>query len=167
MQVEWTAQQESNIDRYEIERSQTGQQFYKTGSVQAKGNSNVVLHYNFFDSDPFSGVSFYRIKIVEAGQGTYSQILKVNTINSSVNNLIVYPNPIKDNAISLQMNLPKGSYNIALTNKQGQQIINKAIEHAGGAATETLKLSNALAAGVYQLRLTGAGISITRQLISK
>ena len=36
VQVEWTAQQESNIDRYEVERSQNGQQFIMLGSVQAK-----------------------------------------------------------------------------------------------------------------------------------
>ncbi len=167
VQIAWTAQQESNIDRYEIERSQTGQQFYKVGSVQAKGNSNVIIHYSFFDPEPFSGVNFYRIKIVEAGQGMYSQILKVNTNNSSINNVVIYPNPIKGNAISLQMNLPKGSYHVALTNKQGQQITKKVIEHPGGIATEILKLSNSLAAGVYQLRLTGRNISITRQLINK
>ncbi len=167
VQVEWTAQQERNIDRYEIERSQTGQQFYKVGSVHAKGNSNVVLNYNFFDPESLSGVSFYRIKIVDAGHDSYSQILKVNTINSYVNNLIIYPNPIADNSISLKINLPKGNYNLSITNKQGQLIIDKTIEHAGGAATESLNFSNALTAGVYQLRLTGGSINITRQVIKK
>jgi len=94
VQVEWTAQQESNIDRYEVERSQNGQQFIMLGSVQANGNSSVAIKYNLFDANPFSGANFYRIKIIEAGKGTYSQVLKVNINNSSVNRITIYPNPI-------------------------------------------------------------------------
>ena len=41
----------------------------------------------------------------------------------------------------------------------------KMINHAGGSATETIEPSKALAAGVYQLRLTGEGINIIRQVI--
>ena len=165
VRVEWTAQQESNIDRYEIERSQNGQQFIKLGSVQAKGNSSVVINYNLFDPNPFSGVNFYRIKIIEAGKGTYSQVLKVNINNSSVNRITIYPNPIKGNSIALQMNLQKGIYTITLTNKLGQQIVTKEIEHAGGSATENIELPKALPGGVYQLRLLGGDVNITRQVI--
>ena len=167
VQVEWLSQQESNIDRYEVERSENGQDFLKVGTVMAKGNSGITLQYNFFDPNPLNDVSFYRIKVIEHDHGTYSQILKVTTINSSVNTLIIYPNPIQDNAISLKINLPQGSYHILLTNKQGQQILSKVIAHAKGTSTESLKLPNALAAGVYQLRLAGENIIITRQLISK
>ena len=165
VQVEWTAQQESNIDRYEVERSQNGQQFFKLGSVQAKGNSSVAINYNLFDPNPFSGVNFYRIKIIEAGQVTYSQVMKVN-ISKGATLITIYPNPVNGNTIVLQMNnLQKGIYTITLTNKLGQQIVTKEIEHAGGSATEIIESSKALAAGVYQLRLTGGGINITRQVI--
>jgi len=63
------------------------------------------------------------------------------------------------------MNLQKGIYTITLTNKLGQQIVTKEIEHAGGSATEIIESSKALVAGVYQLRLTGGGINIIRQVI--
>ncbi|MEP6927619.1 MAG: T9SS type A sorting domain-containing protein, partial [Ginsengibacter sp.] len=167
VQVEWTAQHESNIDKYEIERSQDGQRFTTLGSVKARGNSSVLIHYNLFDANPLSGVSFYRIKIIEAGHVTYSQVLKVNIGKNFVNTIIIYPNPVSDNSIGLQMiNLQKGIYRITLTNKLGQQIVTKEIDHAGGSATETIVLSKVLAAGVYQLRLTdGSGINIIRQVI--
>ena len=129
------------------------------------GNSSVAIKYNLFDANPFSGANFYRIKIIEAGKGTYSQVLKVNINNSSVNRITIYPNPIKGNSIALQMNLQKGIYTITLTNKLGQQIVTKEIEHAGGSATEIIESSKALVAGVYQLRLTGGGINIIRQVI--
>ncbi len=165
VQIEWTAQEEININRYEIERSQNGLQFEKIGSVEAKGNSNTISNYNYFDANPFSGTNFYRIKIIEAGHDGYSQVLKINVNNSYENILTIYPNPITGNMIALQMNLPKGNYTIALYNKLGQQIMNKVITYAGGLSNETIELSNSLAAGIYQLRLSGNGINISRQVI--
>ena len=165
VRVEWTAQQEINIDRYEIERSQNGQQFIKLGSVLSKGNSSVILKYNLFDPTPYSGTSFYRIKIIEAGRITYSPIIKVNIASSSVNIITIHPNPINANTIALQMNLQKGNYIISLTNKLGQQIVIKNISHAGGSATENIDLPKALPGGVYQLRLLGGDVNITRQVI--
>ena len=43
----------------------------------------MVINYNLFDPNPFSGVNFYRIKIIEKEKRmvTYSQVMKVN-INS-------------------------------------------------------------------------------------
>ncbi len=80
--------------------------------------------------------------------------------------LTVYPNPVRGNSIVLQMNnLQKGNYNITLSNKIGQAIITKVIAHGGGSATQTIEPGKVLAEGVYQLRLTGGGINITRQVI--
>ena len=163
--VEWTAQQESNIDSYDVERSQTGQQFIKLGNVKAKGNSSALINYHLFDPAPFSGINFYRIKIIEAGYATYSQVLKVNIGDGSKNLITIYPNPVKNNTIAVQLNLQKGSYTLTLTNKLGQQIVNKVIEHAGGIAYETIEPSNILTPGIYQLRLTGKEVDITRQVI--
>ncbi len=165
VKIEWTAQQEINIDRYEIERSQTGQQFIKLGSVQAKGNSSVLIKYSLFDPNPFSGVSFYRIKIIEAGQIRYSRVLKVNINRSPARTVTISPNPVIGNIISLQVNLPKGNYFIILTNKLGQQVVTKMMHHEGGSATEGIEFPDAVTPGIYQLRVSGGGINIIRHLI--
>ena len=167
VQVEWTTQQESNMDRYEVERSQDGQQFTSIGSVKAKGNSNVVLNYSFFDANPFSGVNFYRIRSVDInGKASYSVIVTVNISGGSGSRVTVYPNPVHNNTLILQLsNLEKGSYTISLTNKLGQQILSKVIDHPGGSATQSIDLSKTMSAGAYQVRITGNGISITQQVI--
>ncbi|MEP6617556.1 MAG: hypothetical protein ABJA57_13290 [Ginsengibacter sp.] len=54
---------------------------------------------------------------------------------------------------------------MALTNKFGQLILNQTINHAGGSAAESIELSKALAAGIYQLTLNGAGLKIIKQVI--
>ncbi|HMJ48838.1 MAG TPA: T9SS type A sorting domain-containing protein, partial [Ferruginibacter sp.] len=166
VRIEWTTHQEINIHRYEVERSHNGQQFILMGNVLARGNSSLT-NYHWFDANPLHGVSFYRIKIVEAGQVTYSQIVRVNITNDPVSKLTIYPNPVNGNIISLQMNLLRGSYIISLTNKLGQQLVTKVIDHVGGSATENLESSKTLAAGVYQIRITGGGINIIHQVIKK
>jgi hypothetical protein len=162
---EWTAQQESGILSYEIERSQDGQHFSQIGSVPAKGNSSLAINYHWFDANPIAGTNFYRLKIIEAGQQSYSGVIKVNFANTYVNKIAVYPNPIKDNTISIQMALPKGKYKISLTNKIGQRILNRVIDHKGGDAIEKIYFLNTLVPGVYQITITGEGISSTRQVI--
>ncbi|CAN5394500.1 hypothetical protein BH10BAC3_BH10BAC3_17020 [soil metagenome] len=164
VQVEWTMQQESKIIRYEVERSPNGQQFTKLGSVPAKGNSGVV-NYSLFDPAPFNGSNLYRIKIIESGNATYTRVLKVDMGHSLKNTIAVYPNPVKGNSFALQINLQKGSYAIVLTNKLGQQLMSKVIKHAGGSATEIMESSKVLAAGVYQLRVTGEGVDIIQRII--
>ena len=164
VQIEWTAQQEMNIDRYELERSRNGQQFIKLGSVEAKGNASVVINYNLFDPTPLGGVNFYRIKIIEGGKITYSQVINVNISKGAL--IAIYPNPINGKTIVLQMiNLQKGNYTITLSNKLGQQMQHKMIEHPGGSATATIEPLNTLAAGVYLLRLSGGEINIIHQVI--
>ncbi len=165
--VEWTVEQQINIDKYEVERSQNGQQFKKIGTVLASGNSNTAKTYKLLDPDPLTGISFYRIKIIEAGQIAYSRVVRVNMVNSIVNTIIIYPNPVNAYNIDLQMNLEKGCYTICLVNGQGQQLVKKVIDHAGGSATESIMLPKALAAGIYQLKLTGEGINIIKQVIKK
>lgn len=165
VQFEWTAQQESGIFSYEIERSADGQQFTKIGSVPAKGNSSLAINYLWFDTNPIAGTNFYRLKIIEAGQQSYSVVIKVNFSGIIVNKIIIYPNPIKVNTMNIQMNLPKGKYKIVLTNKLGQRILNKEIDYEGGITNNKINLIKSLLSGVYQVSIIGAGINITEQVI--
>ena len=168
VQVEWMIQQESNMDRYAVERSANGQSFTTAGSVASKGNSNVVVNYNFFDASPLQGVNFYRIKSVDKnGKITFSEAVKVNISSAAKNAVTISPNPITGSSVAIQLNLPKGNYTLTLTNKLGQQLANKVVQHAGGITTETLEPSANFAAGIYQLKVKGNGISITEQVIKQ
>ena len=139
-----------------------------SGLVASKGNSNVVVNYDLFDAAPLQGVSFYRIKSLDKnGKITYSIAVKVTLSSNAKNAITVSPNPVTGNNVAIQLNLPKGTYTLTLTNKLGQQLANKVIQHAGGNATETLKPSSDFAAGIYQLKIKGNGLSITEQVIKK
>jgi type 1 glutamine amidotransferase len=169
VQIEWTTQQETNVDRYEVERSENGQQFSKLESIKAKGNSNVVTNYNFFDAHPFAGKNFYRIKIIDlSSKVTYSQVTKMNIINNGPAMITLYPNPVVGNTVVLQMNnLQKGNYQVILTNEIGQRITAKMINHPGGSATQTIELSKIFAPGIYQLKFSGEKINMILEVLKK
>lgn len=74
--------------------------------------------------------------------------------------ILVYPNPVTGNRISLQLNnLNKGLYSLRLYNAAGQQVISKSFEQASPNRTETLTLSVA-APGIYRLCLQGNGLML-------
>lgn len=168
VQVEWRAEQEINIEKYEVERSQNGRQFSSIGTIAAKGNSGGVTDYSLYDAKPNSGINYYRLKITDNdGQVKYSSVLKVN-IASGSGYITVYPNPATGNSIGLQINnLPKGIYTISVTNKAGQLIANKILNHLGGSATESVEFSKAIAAGVYHVRIMGESVNVTEEVIKR
>ena len=164
IQVEWTAQTEVNMDKYEVEKSIDGRQFSKTATTTAR-NSSSATTYNWLDVNAVTGANYYRIKAIsKTGDVQYSKIVRVD-ISSKVNEITVYPNPVTDNVIGLSINLPKGSYTITLTNKLGQQVYKKQLVHLGGAATESLELSQHLAQGIYQLTVSDGENKYVKQVM--
>lgn len=99
---------------------------------------------------------------------TISVAPPVITTMGAIKLITVYPNPITDNNITLQLNdLSKGNYTLILSNKLGQHIYTRIIEHSGGSATKTIALIKGLATGIYQLNITGNGIGFNQQIIKK
>jgi hypothetical protein len=66
--------------------------------------------------------------------------------------IVVYPNPVTNGVINLQMNnMPAGNYNVRVFNSMGQTILVKFINRAAGSSTETIQLGRGFTKGVYQL----------------
>ena len=160
--VEWNVTNEYSIKEYEIERSIDGINFTKIASKLSSGNSHSVGLYDWLDVAPLPGYYYYRVRSVsEFTASAYSDIVKVK-INKSTPAIYVFPNPVIENNIQLQMNnIPQGVYYIRLINSRGQEIINKLINHPPGTSTEQIKPSIKLLPGIYQLQLTAPDKKIT------
>jgi fibronectin-binding autotransporter adhesin len=166
IQVEWATQQETNMQGHEVERSTDGLQFKKLGTVPALGNG--TNSYGWFDASPVNGSNWYRIKSMEkSGKQSYSQVVKVNLGKTAIT-INAYPNPIIGNSFNLEMNnMDKGSYTIIITNKLGQELLRKQIDHTGGATTRTISIDQPMAIGTYQLMVVGKEINLLIPLIKQ
>lgn len=153
--VEWNVATESNIAQYEVERSADARSFTKAGTVTAKNQGATT--YTFTDATPVNGNNYYRLKIISNnGPVKYSEVVAVK-IASSQSDIAVYPNPVTNNVIGLQLNnLQKDRYTMQLINAGGQQVYSQIINHQGGSAAQNITMSKQAAPGVYQLILKGA-----------
>lgn len=155
IQVEWTANTEINIDRYEIEKSADGVQFAFAASVNAKDNSASIKKYDWFDASPNPGNNYYRIKIIEkSGEVKYSEITTVK-IKKADAGITISPNPVRGNIISLQLSsLEKGKYSVNLYNNLGQKFYNSLLTHAGNSASYKIDLGRLKCKGVYKFTIS-------------
>jgi len=90
----WVTAAQFNNDFFDVERSKNGTDFEKVGALDGAGNSTSVLDYSFTDENPYSGLSYYRLKQVDFdGRSTYSDT-KAIMIGLKGIKYYVYPNPV-------------------------------------------------------------------------
>lgn len=164
LQINWTALNETNVDRYEIQHSTNGTSFTTVASISAM-NTGSSTAYRKTDPAPSTGNNFYRIKIVDKnGKISYTQIINV-PFNSSKTGVDVYPNPVVNAWCVLQLNnLPKAQYNLTLYTADGKLLFSKKIQHEGGTASETIQLPTSISAGKYFMQITNGETRYTKSL---
>jgi len=160
--VEWIVASELDIKAYEVERSTDGINFTKMGTVTSAGNSTTAVTYTWLDKSPALGHYYYRIRSVSNSNVVgHSNIAKVK-INKSTPAIYVFPNPVTENILQLQMNgMPQGVYGVRLMNSLGQAVVTNRISHIAGTSTETIRPARKLIAGVYELQVTAPDKKIT------
>ncbi len=100
IELTWKTSTEINNEKFEIERSSKGSIFSQIGSVKGQGNSYSKNSYNFLDSNPSVGISYYRLKQVDFdGKYEYSPIIKVENKSNRVK---IYPTNIV-NTINIEI----------------------------------------------------------------
>lgn len=97
--LNWETTQETNSDRFEIQRSRDGKAWFALGSVKAKGESTIKQTYSFTDlhveNSSLPKENLYRLKMIDRdGTFAYSRIRNVQFENLEKG--VVYPNPVID-----------------------------------------------------------------------
>ena len=101
--LSWATAQEENTAFFEVQRSQNAVDFHTIGRVAAKGFSSEESLYNFNDNTPFTGVNYYRLRLVDNdGTEDLSNIVALN-IEKDGKGYVFFPNPTQ-NAVYYQFN---------------------------------------------------------------
>ncbi len=91
-QLQWITANEINLAKYELQRSDNGNNFVTVSTVLAGGTN-----YTFTDAAIFTTkqIIYYRLKMIDKdGKVTISNIIKLS--NYQTITLAIYPNPVKD-----------------------------------------------------------------------
>jgi len=89
VRLNWVTTSESQLSRYELERSTGNSGFVKVASLPAKGNQQAGQNnYDFTDGPLFPVSVFYRLKMVDTdGKYKYSKVLHVSADNNRTEGL--------------------------------------------------------------------------------
>ncbi|MBX2931264.1 MAG: T9SS type A sorting domain-containing protein [Chitinophagaceae bacterium] len=149
----WSATTETNVLKYEIERSLNGTSFEYAGFVQAK-NAEI---YNYTDVDILkkyadNKILYYRIKITDKdGSFKYSGIVKLNINNNRENVISVYPNPFTTQLwVNISAEKNTTAY-ITIKDITGRTLIAKTVAVTKGSNNVILNEAGNLQKGVYML----------------
>ena len=97
-QLKWSTTEETNSDRFEIERSQNGKNWDLIGTQISNGESTSLKNYTFSDGKPLNGESLYRLKMIDKDATfAYSRIQSL-TFDADLQTSF-YPNPVAEKLI--------------------------------------------------------------------
>jgi hypothetical protein len=102
--LNWSAHNEVDNERFNVEKSADGRNWTLMTSVLSKGNNTAIQNYEVKDAATVNGPVYYRVAAKSrSGSLVYSNVI---FISPSTNNLklTAYPNPFADN-IDIQLSL--------------------------------------------------------------
>ena len=151
--LKWTVENESSVNRYEIERSTDGVNYFKINEIKSNGNSGSNS-YTIPDnvSSLLSNQFFYRIKQYSQ-DGNYYLSKTISIKRNKILSIVVYPNPVIK---SLYVNIPSASIDkgvISITNSIGAEVISQQIQLTTGNNSFTVDRVSGLPTGMYQLSI--------------
>lgn len=92
----WITASERNNDYFTLEKTTDGNDYREVVRLKGAGNSSSTRYYSYTDDQPFSGISYYRLKQTDYdGAVSYSNVAMVKYIAIMHNlNIHLYPNPV-------------------------------------------------------------------------
>lgn len=149
--LNWITVSELNNDYFLPEKSEDGVNFVEMTRVQGAGNSDRPLNYEFLDENPFSPVTYYKLKQVDFdGEFTYSDIISVRNANSENQSqlLSLYPNPAT-HSVNIEIYSPvDGFMDVEIVDLFGRVLSRDTYPVVKGTGIHTVDIST-IATGVY------------------
>ena len=157
VRLDWETGSEENNDFFTIERSLDGKTFEKVFTKKGAGNSKVNQFYFGYDANPYTGISYYRLKQTDFdGKFAYSEIVSIKTVSEQVAselNLKVYPNPVSNQLIHVDLHAQNNAtYTMCIINEIGQQIYTDIYDALVGNNSYEIHLPNVVP-GMYLLEI--------------
>jgi hypothetical protein len=155
--LQWETASEENNAGFDIEKSINGRNFEKIGFIAGNGTTIAQQAYEFLDKNINTGVNYYRLKQTDYnGDFEYSNIISIDNQDFSINEVRVYPNPVRD-----ILTIENGEGLAIIYNTLGQPIRQIQITNS----IQQVDLSD-FPKGIYTLHIQQVdGGSVTKQFV--
>ncbi len=136
--LEWSTFSEKSAAYFVVEKSTNGYSFYEIGKVDAVGNSSAPKSYQFLDPSLDDGHHYYRLRMVdERNKVAYSKIITLS--RKTFTDLKVYPNPLDNELLNIQLVASESIESVRLYNSLGQATVLPSFKQQGGQYQYQLK----------------------------
>lgn len=164
----WKTRQEKNNDYFIVQKTTDFETFYELERIEGGGNSKEEMTYQFVDSSPLPGRSYYRLKQTDYdGKFTYSDPVMIEYDASSALALDTYPNPFKGGLLTVQL---KGEVDgqaipVYLFDLRGNQLMEISVgQTLPGTFQTQVEFLKDLAPGVYIMK-AGPTLQLTKKIV--
>ncbi len=165
--LSWSTASELNNDFFTIERSTDGEVFEEVSVVKGKGTSHLANSYTSLDEVPLSGISYYRLKQTDFDKKfTYSKLQIIDNPNG-VAQLKLYPNPVVNNQLNVEIISMPPNQEVALNilTLQGFMIHQSTYVANMNGSLKKLITTNSLPPGVYIVVISSSKNSWRKKII--
>lgn len=154
--LRWATTEETNSDFFEIQRSTDGKSWIELGRQVSKGESNVLVNYQFTDLHPDAGTNYYGLRMVDKDATFAFSAIRPVHFEGTLKR-VVYPNPAKDR---LFLNAPESIDKIRIFNASGVEVY-----HAAQKFASEISIAN-LRDGIHLVEVTTiAGSIVTEKIL--
>ena len=158
--VTWATASERECDYFTIERSTNGTDFETVGEVEGAGTTTSYNEYEFFDNEPYGGLSYYRLRQTD-NDGKF-EIFNAVSINNAIsagqfeiNN--VFPNPFNDKFKVVFVTDKAMDITMTLTDMNGTIVFTDIVYAQEGENSYTYSKSGDLSKGLFFLNASSNG----------
>ncbi|MEJ7828798.1 MAG: glycosyl hydrolase [Segetibacter sp.] len=163
--IDWFTSSEQNNDRFEIERSSDGINYFKLAMVKGKGNSSTGHQYIIYDNNPLKGTNYYRLLQYNLDGGPTVHGVEMVSFNvAGLPTVKVYPNPSTRNLGIVLSNYEGKKVSVSIADISGKIISTESIQTNNGPRFYKLNTSRTMK-GHYILHVTGEGLQQSIKVI--
>ena len=123
--IRWSTILETNLDHYDIERSNGNGPFEVIAHIEPFGSLASAVSYVYTDSKPLKGKNVYRIRMVDTRNGSKlytTRIVNWSDADAGVQFCAAYPNPVsRGSGLSIDFQ-QAGNYQVSLVGMTAGQV---------------------------------------------
>ncbi len=155
--LDWQTKSEDNNDYFIVQKRKDNTEWEDVAIIEGKGTVSTLSYYDYVDSKPYSGVSYYRLMVVNKKGEGYPSKVKTVMIDKDFD-VSLFPNPAKENiAINIESK-SESNIRINVYNSLGKMVYSDYVTMKEGANKYDMQLNN-FATGVYHLQLKNDNIT--------
>ncbi|MBL3657705.1 T9SS type A sorting domain-containing protein [Fulvivirga sediminis] len=165
----WQTASELNNDYFSVEKTLDFENYEQVATVAGKGTQSSPSEYSIIDTDPYAGVSYYRLKQTDYdGSVTYSRPVRINNISNSEHHvdLTLFPVPSDGKLLKLAL---QGDESLGLVDVQIIDVQGRTVYKESNVLPQdewSIQFNKQLKPGIYSL-LINSDKTLTRKFVVK